>query len=202
MPITTPSDLATGARAVRDTAGAAVGRVRDLFRSGGDFFVATLTIDEDAETPAVEVLRPGATHAAVVQVGPDDPASVARKLCIRLPDVYGAGKSQDFLLASSGDGAPMHHAVLPADPVAPLYSSLWLYLAGMSPVAFGARPETTGPDARFAVGSEIDFMISGPIGRFRRIGTLTLTAPHDETVRFSGSNSGGGIRPLPPVAMY
>ncbi|WP_111512380.1 hypothetical protein [Mycobacterium kyogaense] len=202
MSIALSPDLAAGARVVRDTAGAAVGLVQDLFRSGGEYFAATLTIDRDAKTPAVDVLRPGATHSAIVQVGPDDPGQVARKLCIKLPDVYGAGRDQDFLLASSGDGAPMHHAVLPADAVAPLYSSLWLYMAGLQPIAFGGRPETTGPDVRFSAGSEVSFMISGPIGRFRRIGTLALTGAHDGTVRFAGSHSGGGIRPLPPVALY
>ncbi len=195
-------DLVTGARVVRDTAGAAVGLARDLFRTEGEYFAATLTIDDNAEVPAVEVLRPGVTHSAVVQVGPDDRGQVARKLCIRLPDVYGQGRAQDFLLASSGDGAPLHHAVLPADPVAPLYSSLWLYLAGVQPILFGARPQTTGRDVRFSAGSEVSFMVSGPIGRFRRIGTLTLTGPHHGTARFAGSHSGGGIRPLPPVALY
>ncbi|MBX7449048.1 hypothetical protein GR927_13710 [Mycolicibacterium sp. 3033] len=187
---------------MRATAGAAVGLVHDVFRSDGAYFDATLTIDGSAKAPNIDVLRPGATHSAVVQVGPDDSGQVPRKLCIRLPGVYGAGSDQDLLLASSGDGAPMHHAVLPADVVAPLYSSLWLYMAGLQPVAFGARPEVTGPDVRFSKGSEIGFMISGPIGRFRRIGTLVLTGPHDGTVRFSGSNSGGGLRPLPPVAFY
>ena len=195
-------DLVTGVRVVRDTATAAIGFAQDLFRSDGEYFAATLTIDATAAVPAVEALRPGAMHEAVVQVGPDDRGLAARKLCISLPDVYGRGRDQDFLLASSGDGAPMHHAVLPTDPVAPLYSSLWLYLAGLQPILFGARPETTGPDVRFAAGSEISFMISGPVGRFRRIGTLMLTGPHSGTVRFAGSHSGGGIRPLPPVALY
>ncbi|MEW5811873.1 MAG: hypothetical protein AB1925_20760 [Actinomycetota bacterium] len=202
MGIAEPPDLFTGARAVRDTASAAVGFTGGLFSTTGECFAATLTIDETAEVPAVEALRPGATHDAVVQAGPDDRGQVPRKLCITLPDIYGPGRSQDFLLASSGDGAPLHHAVLPSDPVAPLYSSLWLYLAGLQPVLFGARPLTTGRDLRFAAGNELNFMISPPVGRFRRIGSLTLTGPHDGTVRFAGSHSGGCIRPLPPVAFY
>lgn len=104
-----------------------------------------MTIDEAVAVPAAEVLHPGATYNAIVQAGPDGRGQAARKLCITLPDVYGRGRSQDFLLASSADGAPLHHAVLPSDPVAPLYSSLWLYLAGLQPVLFGrARAPPAG----------------------------------------------------------
>lgn len=202
MGIAEPPDLIAGARAVLDTATAAVGFAGEVFGVDGEYFTATLTIDHDAAVPAVEVLRPGAAHHAVVQAGPDDRGQAARKLCISLPDVYGPVRNQDFLLASSADGAPLHHAVVPGDPVASLYSSLWLYLAGLQPVLFGARPRTTGRDLRFAPGSELTFMISAPVGRFRPIGTLTLTGPFHGTVRFAGSHSGGGIRPLPPVAFY
>lgn len=202
MGITEPPDLITGARAVRDTATAAVGFAGEVFGADGEYFTATLTIDDAAAVPAVEVLRPGATHNAIVQAGPDDRGQAARKLCISLRDIYGPGRSQDFLLASSADGAPLHHAVMPSDPVAPLYSSLWLYLVGLQPVLFGARPRTTGRDLRFAPGSELSFLVSAPVGRFRPIGTLTLTGPFHGTVRFAGSHSGGNLRPLPPVAFY
>jgi hypothetical protein len=52
------------------------------------------------------------------------------------------------------------------------------------------------------VGDELSFAISPALGRFRRIGALTLTAPHDDAVRFGGRNSGGNIWPLPPVSFY
>ncbi|PRC51305.1 hypothetical protein C6A85_64820, partial [Mycobacterium sp. ITM-2017-0098] len=82
-------------------------------------FGADLTIDADASVPGgVPLLQPGATHRAVVQVGPDRPGSEPRWLNVKIPDAHGPDKDQDFLLASSGDGAPMHHAVLPSDPVA------------------------------------------------------------------------------------
>ncbi|PRC54402.1 hypothetical protein C6A85_48945, partial [Mycobacterium sp. ITM-2017-0098] len=83
-----------------------------------------------------------------------------RWLNVKIPDAHGPDKDQDFLLASSGDGAPMHHAVLPSDPVAAPYSSLWLYLAGLQPLLFGVRPPVTGPDVRFGVGDELSFMVS------------------------------------------
>ncbi|MCT7658489.1 hypothetical protein [Mycobacterium deserti] len=46
------------------------------------------------------------------------------------------------------------------------------------------------------------FLVSGVIGRFRSVGTLTLGAQTSDTVRFDARNSGGGIRPLPPVNFY
>lgn len=202
MRIADPADLLAGARALRDTAAAVVGYTGDVFSAPGETFEASLTVDPTATVPSVVAFRPGVTHRALVQAGPDDRGQTARKLCIKLCDVYGDGRHQDFLLASSGDGAPLHHAVLPSDPVAPLYSSLWLYLAGLQPILFGARPNTTGRTLRFAAGSELSFMISPPVGQFRRVGTLRLTAVHDGPVRFAGSTSGGGLRPLPPVLFY
>ncbi len=204
MRIADPATLiAAGVSAARATATAVLGLPGDLFGTAGEVFDAFLTIDDNAVVPGgTTLLSPGTAHRAVVEVGPDDRGAHARKLCIKVPDAYAPGRDQDFLLSSSGDGAPMHHAVIPSDPVAPLYSSLWLYLAGLAPVLFGVRPTTTGRDVRFAAGDELSFMVSAPVGRFRRIGTLSLTAPHEGPVRFAGSSSGGNIRPLPPVLFY
>ncbi|MDG4667376.1 hypothetical protein [Mycobacterium sp. 236(2023)] len=195
--------LTAGSRAVRATVAAIIGQQDDVAAGDAVTFDAVLTIDNDADVPdGASLLEPGASYPAVVQAGPDQPGSEPRRLRIKIPDAYGAGRDQDFLLASSGDGAPLHHAVLPADPVAPLYSSLWLYLAGLQPVLFGVKTPTVGPDVRFGVGDELSFVISPPVGRFRHIGTLSLTKPHEGSVRFAGGNSGDGIRPLPPVNFY
>ena len=46
-------------------------------------------------------------------------------------------------------------------------------------------------------------LLSDVIGRFRRIGVLHLGTPRDDAdVRFAARNSGGGLRPLPPVSFY
>lgn len=194
--------LGSGLQAVQATAGALTGQTGDLF-AAGETFTATLTIDERADVPgSATLLRPGSSHDAVVQVGPDTPDPAPRGFCIKIPDAYGPGRDQDFLLASSGDGAPLHHAVLPADPVAPLYSSLWLYLVGLTPLLFGVRPPTTGPDVRFGTGDRLSFQVSAPVGQFRPVGEVTLGPPHDGPVRFSARHSGGGIRALPPVSFY
>lgn len=202
MHIAVPATLTSGLQAIGATASALIGQTGELF-GPGETFNATLVIADDADAPSsATLLAPGSSYRAFVQVGPDDPGSAARSLCIKIPDAYGAGRDQDFLLASSGDGAPMHHAVLSADPVAPLYSSLWLYLAGLTPVLFGVRPPTTGPDVRFGTGDVLSFQISAPVGNFRPVGVLTLAGAHDGAVEFSARNSGGNIRPLPPVLLY
>ncbi|MDY6999319.1 MAG: hypothetical protein SW019_22220 [Actinomycetota bacterium] len=195
------ASLLSGLQAVRATAGALVGQIGDLLGTG-ETFNATLAIDGGADVPAAKLLRPGSSHPALVRVGPDRPGSAVRSLCLKVPEAYGPGRDQDFVLVSSGDGAPMHHAALPTAPVAPLYSSLWLYLAGLTPVLFGVRPATTGPDVRFGAGDVLGFALSAPVGQFRVIGSLTLTDPHDEPVRFAARNSGGNLRPLPPVLFY
>ncbi|BBX19359.1 hypothetical protein CRI77_23775 [Mycolicibacterium duvalii] len=193
--------LTTGVQSLRATAGAVLGAPGGLFAGPAETFDAVLTIDDDASVSG-ELLTPGASHRAVVTAGPDRPGSQPRMLCLKVPDAYGAGRDQDFLLASSGDGAPLHHAVLPAAPVAPLYSSLWLYLAGWEPVLFGVCPPVTGHDVRFGVGDELGFMVSPPVGRFRRVGAVKLTGVAEGRPPFSGANSGGGIRALPPVLFY
>lgn len=195
--------LSAGTRAVRATVAAVIGQVETVSSGESSTYDAVLTIDRDADVPGgVPLLEPGSSHEAIVQAGPDRAGNEPRWIRIKIPDAHGAGNDQDFVLASSGDGAPLHHAVLPADPVAPLYSSLWLYLAGLQPVLFGIKTSTAGSDVRFGARDELSFVISPPVGRFRHIGTLTLTQARKESVTFSGGNSGGGIRPLPPVNFY
>ena len=203
MRIADAGTLSAGSRAVRATIAAVIGQVDAVAPTDAETFDAVLTIDGDADVPdGVSLLEPGSSHQAVVQAGPERAGTEPRWLLVKIPDAYGTGSDQDFLLASSGDGAPLHHAVLPANPVAPLYSSLWLYLAGLQPVLFGVKTPAAGSAVRFGAGDELSFVISPPVGRFRSIGTLMLKKPHRGSVRFSGGNSGGGIRPLPPVNFY
>jgi hypothetical protein len=176
------------------------------FRRSGTAYGATLEIDATADTPAgASLLRPGARHEAVARVGaltlPTGDA--VPTLAVKIPDAYGAGRDQDFLLATSGDGAPAHHFLMPARrPGERLFSSLWLYLAGRSPVLVGVLPV----DGPVETGTALPFALAGPIGRFRRIGALTLgdVLPEDESadLSFSAAHDGGGLRALPPTSLY
>jgi hypothetical protein len=183
--------------AVRSTLAGVLGMSGGPFAGSGPARAAQLTIDADAQLPSgAKLLRGGQHHNALVQVTPASDEATVRTLCIKVPDAYGSGRDQDLLLASSADGVPFHHLTIPATRVdSRLYSSLWIYLAGVRPVLFGAR--NTGVD------DEYEFLLSDVIGRFRRIGVLHLGTPRDDAdIRFAARNSGGGLRPLPPVSLY
>jgi hypothetical protein len=183
---------------VRSTLAGVLGASGGPFDNSGPVRLAQLTIDADARVPSgTKLLQSGRHFDAVVRtaVADADEATV-RTLCVKIRDAYGSGRDQDFLLASSADGVPFHHLTLPAASESErLYSSLWIYLAGLRPVLFGAR--ATGVD-------EYEFLLSDVIGRFRRIGVLHLGTPDDDghDIEFAARNSGGGLRPLPPVSLY
>ena len=185
--------------AIRSTLSTVLGDVGGLFAQQGVVFAATLEIDDDADLPGgTELLVPG-RRDALVRLAPVTDLGVSRTVCVKVPDAYGGGRGQDFLLASSGDGAPMHHAVVPTSTPAHLYSSLWLYLAGIEPVAFGARVHDASPGP----GDRIDFLVSGVLSRFRTVGSLELHGEATGTdVTFAASTTGGGLRALPPASFY
>ncbi len=123
------------------TVSAALGDLSGLFAQAGPVCHGRLEIDSDADVPGgTRLLRPGSAADVLVRIAPVGDARVPRTICIKVPDAYGPGRDQDLLLASSADGAPLHHAVLPAASRSErLYSSLWLYLAGIQLAAFGVR---------------------------------------------------------------
>ncbi|BBZ25934.1 hypothetical protein MMAD_02290 [Mycolicibacterium madagascariense] len=187
------------------TLSAVVGGVGGLFDGEGTTHAATLTFDADATLPRrTQLLVPGRSLAAVARFSQPGPPTGFRTICLRLPDAYGPDRPQDFLLASSADGVPFHHAVLPSPGIDDrLYSSLWLYLAGWEPVVFGLRAVTVASPAAPTRGDDFHVLLSGAVGRFRRIGLLTLgdeTAA--ETTAFDAGNTGGGLRALPPARLY
>lgn len=187
------------------TLSAVVGGAGGLFEGTGTTHAATLTFDADATLPRrTQLLVPGRSLAAVARFAQPGPPTGFRTICVSLPDAYGPGRPQDFLLASSADGVPFHHAVLPSTRIDDrLYSSLWLYLAGWEPVVFGLRAASmASPDAPTR-GDDFHVLLSGAVGRFRRIGLLTLGGelPSDATV-FDASHTGGGLRALPPARLY
>lgn len=183
---------------IRSTLSAVAGQ-GSVFATDGPLRHAHLVIDSDARVPdSVEVLTPGRRVDALVRQTAERPESGIRRVCVKLPDVYGPGRDQDFLFASSGDGAPLHHVTLPASETGTtLYSGLWLYLAGWRPVVFGLRSDAATQD-RF------EFTVGGVIGRFQPIGHLELgdEAQNHSGTTFAARNSGGNLRPLPPAMFY
>jgi hypothetical protein len=205
--------LTTAATAVTSTLSGLAGGVGvlgdGLFTAPGKTFRARLIIDADTKVAGVtRALRPGAPTEAVVRFGaatdPRSDDSVVRTACIKLPAYHGPHRDQDFLLASSADGIPFHHAVLPAEaPGDPIYSSLWLYLSGLSPVVFGLRSVQLNNDAEVGRGDRFSFLAASAVSRFAPAGTLDIGDEIDgKDVHFAARNSGGGLRPLPPALFY
>ena len=181
-----------------------------LFARPGPTFRATLTIDADSQAPgAARIFRTGTPTDAVIRLAAAQDAengsrSLVRTACIKLPDYHGPQRDQDFLLASSADGIPFHHAVLPASgPADRIYSSLWLYLSGVEPVVFGLRSDTVSNEDRVTPGDRYTFLTAGMLSRFVAAGALDIGDEiPDPTVQFAARNSGGGLRPLPPALFY
>ena len=188
--------MSTASSIIGSSLSAVAGGVGGLFEADAPVRQGELVFDDDARLPGrTDLLLAGRRIPALVRIAPPTETEAVRTVCVKLPDVYGRGRDQDFLLASSADGVPFHHATLPARRTDErLFSSLWLYLAGVSPVLFGVR----------ANGSGFRFLLSGVLGRFHDVGDLVVGGAADiaSGVRFAASNSGGGIRPLPPVMFY
>jgi hypothetical protein len=155
----------TAAVVARSTLAAAFGLAGGPFAGSGPVQHAELVLDDLVDLPSgTQLLQPGRRARGLVRSSPGVDDARIHTLSIKLPDLYGPGRDQDFLLASSADGVPMHHVPMPSGEEGPrLYSSLWLYLAGARPVLFGARGD---PDRDGVV----EFMLSDVIGRFRRLG--------------------------------
>jgi len=94
--------------------------------------------------------------------------------------------------------------VLPAAaPGDPIYSSLWLYLAGLQPVVFGLRAEHLTNAGDVGRGDRFTFLTAGMLSRFSPAGTLDIgDEMPDASVEFAAANAGGGLRPLPPASFY
>ena len=132
-------------------------------------------------------------------------------MSIRMPDVHGQGRHQDFMLVTSADAPILHHGFLPAADVwqRPYTSSL-PYRAGEDLFIVGAVPHEDGPRpdgdteldrlAKAAATGDLkfDLAVASPMGRFRPVGEIRVGArlPHElDAIQMNPFNTGGGLRP-------
>jgi hypothetical protein len=108
--------------------------------------------------------------------------------------VYGLGRHQDFLLATSSSGPLLQHLLLPGVVARQPYSSLLLYKIDGDVRVVGALPDG---DGRFKLA------VAPLRGGWRAIGELTLRAvlpgEYTEQLAFNPWNTGEGIRPVGPL---
>lgn len=128
-----------------------------------------------------------------------------------MPDAYGAGRHQDFLLVTSADYPLLHHIFLPARDVQQRpYTSSLPYRAKGDLFLVGALPQPGSPrlDGRneferlHAAASTgrlaFDLAVAPVSGRFRTVGSVRIGVrlPHElDALRFNPWDTGGGIEP-------
>lgn len=126
-------------------------------------------------------------------------------LAIRLNNINGRGRHQDFLLVTSAPGAVVRHALLPSRSYSgDMYSCILPYECGGETVMIGAR--TSGPrvpQPETGEGLSVRLLASGLGGSWRTIGLVELgdrmSEEESTALRFTPWNSGGGIRPSGPI---
>lgn len=167
-----------------------------VFHPHGTGYDASVEITSGWE--GIPALAPGAEHRAIVRlsraVGLPRPLPDADGIGLRLPEVYGPGRHQDFLLATSAGGPVFQHLLLPGLTRGQPYSSLLLYRIGEDMRLIGASRQS---EDRFK-------LLAAPLrGGWQQIGELrlhrTLPAEYTEQLAFNPWNSGGGIRPTGPL---
>ena len=165
-----------------------------VFHPRGRAFDATVAI-ANGDHP-LSVLS--GVHRAVVRLsrgaGLPEPLPDVLGTAIRILDVHGAGRHQDFLLATSGSVFPTRHLLVPAFGVRPhRYSSLLRYEnADRSRFVVGA--ELTPGDTAFPLATA-----SGD-GHWQAVGEVRLGVPllhaEGEALQFTPWRTGGGLIPI------
>ena len=187
-------------------------RGASVFHAQGFLCRGVWEVDSVSElTRDAIVLRPGARHDVVARVsrGVGLPEALPDffGIAVRLVDAYGPGDHQDLLINSSSGLPVLHHLFLPAPRwFAQPYSTCLPYRSGSKPFLIGLQPPPErGPAPalnamRAAVQNRVEFgiTVAGPLGRWRRVGTLELRDPISPLagdVDFDPWNTGGGLTP-------
>jgi hypothetical protein len=145
-----------------------------------------------AAPQGARLLREPAEHRALVRFsrsfGLPDRLPDLLGMSLRLVDVHGPGRHQDFLMVTSVDAPVLHHVFVPAgDPEQRPYSSSLPYTAGNERFLVGAVPRG---DMRFTLA------VAPIMGRFEPVGEIRVgeRLPQElDGLRFDPWNTGGGL---------
>ena len=159
--------------------------------------------------------RPGSRRALVRfsrSLGLPRPLPDLLGMSVRVPDVYGPGRHQDFMLVTTVDAPVLHHVFVPAGDVQQRpYTSSLPYRAGDRTLIVGALPRPDSP--RVGDGDELerlaaaaatgelvfDLAVAAVWGRFRPVAELRVgdpLPPEADALRFNPFHSGGGLEPV------
>jgi hypothetical protein len=215
LPVRAATDVAGTSLGLALAGVAAVRRGKAVHPHGVVHAARLVVPGGDPAPPGAQLLsRPG-EHAAIVRfsrsLGLPRPVPDLLGMSIRLPDVYGAGRHQDFLLVTSADVPVLNRGFLPARDVwqRPYTSSL-PYRAGDRKFIVGALPQA--PLHRPSGETELDRLgaaaasggvrfrlaVAGPLGHFEPVAELHVRERLDpalDAMRFDPWNCGGGLEP-------
>jgi hypothetical protein len=172
-------------------------RGRRIFHPRAAAYAAGFIAEPGDGGAGAEIFADGFAHDALVRLsrglGLRPPLPDVFGLAVRLPDVYGPGRHQDFLLASSGERAFGRWLLRPTFGARTgMYSSLLPYNVGGRRLLVGARPAPESTDV-------FDLLVAPPRGPWSVAARLTLESRLEDAVarelRFDPWNSGGGMIP-------
>jgi len=163
-----------------------------------------------------ELLAPGAGYDALVRfsrgAGLPEPLPDALGVAVKLPDAYGPGRAQDFLVTSSADLPLVRRLLFPGRSfLGRSFSSALPYLvAGRRVVTVlasrrGPWPRTGRALADLQVAAATgelvyELRLAGSLGRSRTVGRLTVGAPlgrrDSAALRFNPWTGGDGLVPV------
>jgi hypothetical protein len=210
-----PLDIAGAGAGLVLGAVAAVRRGKPVHPHGAAYSARLVVPGAASAPPSAALLsRPG-RHAAIVRfsrsLGVPRPLPDLLGLSIRIPNAYGDGAHQDFLLVTSIDRPVLDRIFVPArDAQQRPYSSSLPYRAGGERFLIGALPRASSPRppgdteldrvrAAAATGRlAFDLAVAPPRGRFRAVAELRIGEPLPQAVdalRFNPFNCGGGVEP-------
>jgi hypothetical protein len=186
------------------------------FHPDGVVYDARLAIAGDPAAPqAAQLLSRPAEHRAIVRfsraVGLPRPIPDLLGMSLRVPDAYGTGRHQDFLLVTSADYPLLHHIFLPArdGQQRPYTSSLPyrakddLFLVGAVAQPSSPRPHGRSEFERLEAAAStgrlaFDIAVARISGRFQPVGSLHIgrRLGHElDALRFNPWNTGGRMEP-------
>lgn len=200
-------------RGLSASAFASLSRLRGhrVFHPFGESFDATLTFERNADRWLPDVLARPREHDAIVRfsraVGLPEPLPDLLGMAIKLPDLYGTGWDQDWLLVTSGEDPVSRHLLLPGRNMCGRpYSTILPYRRPGGSVTFGAKAlngasATSIEQLATAVEEgriEFEFTIAPEGGDHVRLGTLKLlrvSVTPDRPLRFNPWNTSSELRP-------
>jgi hypothetical protein len=191
-----------------------------IFHPDGVGYSGTLRVGGPVEgCDGVPLLSRAGEYAAVVRFsrggGLPEPLPDVLGLALRLVDVHGPGRHQDFLLATSGRAPVLDHLLLPGiggffgqpfSSILPYRIGDMLRMIGALPTSLRARRGTSRLRelTEAADRGEVRYSLAlAPLtGRWSPVAELAVDErlPDRDTERlaFTPWNSGGGIRPAGP----